>query len=317
MTQGIIEVVDKPESGDVGKVHYLQHHAVIQREKQTTKLRIVYDASARTKAVSLNDCLHTGPTFGQNIMDIFLRFRSHKVALAADIEKAFLMISMAERDQDALRFLWVDDVIKAIPNVVVLRFTQVAFGVSSSPFLLNATVKHYLERYCTEDPSFVNQFLQSIYVDDVAYGEDDDAAAFKLYRCSKLRLAEGGFNLRKFVTNSRRLMEQIDIDEGGTRLVCINVDTTTDDKFYAKSVLGGKSDPHGEEQKILGVCWNFIHDQLVFDLTDIAQYAATLEPTKRNIVGVSAKFYDSLGLVSPVTVQFKLLFKALCEAKLE
>ena len=50
-------------------------------------------------------------------MDIFLRFRSHKVALAADIEKAFLMISMAERDRDALRFLWVDDVSKAIPNV--------------------------------------------------------------------------------------------------------------------------------------------------------------------------------------------------------
>ena len=72
-----------------------------------------------------------------------------------------------------------------------------------------------------------------------------------------------------------------------------------------------------KEQKILGVHWNFIHDQLVFDLSDIAQYAATLEPTKRNIVGVSAKFYDPLGLVSPVTVQFKLLFKALCEAKLK
>ena len=42
-----------------------------------------------------------------------------------------------------------------------------------------------------------------------------------------------------------------------------------------------------------------------------------MEPTKRNTGGVSAKFYDPLGLVSPVTVQFKLLFKALCEAKLE
>ena len=112
-------------------------------------------------------------------------------------------------------------------------------------------------------------------------------------------------------------MKQIDIDEGDTRLVCTNVDTTTDDESYAKSVLGGRSDPHCEEQKILGVRWNFIHDQLVFDLTDIAQYAATLEPTKRNIVAVSAKFYDPLGLVSPVNVQFKLLFKALCEAKLE
>ena len=46
-----------------------------------------------------------------------------------------------------------------------------------------------------------------------------------------------------------------------------NDNTNADD---AKSVLGGSSDPHYEEQKILGVCWNFINDQLVFDLPDIA-----------------------------------------------
>ena len=94
----------------------------------------------------------------------------------------------------------------------------------------------------------------------------------------------------------------------------INVDMTTGDESYTKSVLGGRSDPCCEEQKILGVHWNFIFNQLVSDLTDIA---ATLEPTKRNIVGLSGKFYHPLGLVSPFTVQFKLFFKTLCEARLE
>ena len=74
---------------------------------------------------------------------------------------------------------------------------------------------------------------------------------------------------------------------------------------------------HYEEKKILGVCWNFINNQLVFDLSDIAQIAVTLEPMNRNKVGLSTNFYDPLGLVSPVTVQFKLLFKALCEGKVE
>ena len=62
------------------------------------------------------------------------------MALAADIEKAFLMVSMAEKDRDALRFLWIDDITKEDPEITNLRFMHVVFGVSSSLFLLNATI---------------------------------------------------------------------------------------------------------------------------------------------------------------------------------
>ena len=92
------------------------------------------------------------------------------MAFAGDIEKAFLNVSVAEEDRDVLRFLWVDDVTKESPEVVVLRFARVVFGVSSSPFLLNATVKHHIERYEEEDPGFVETFLRSIYVDDLSTG---------------------------------------------------------------------------------------------------------------------------------------------------
>jgi len=77
-----------------------------------TKLGIVYDASAKSGGSSLNDCLYAGPKFGQSIMDILLRFRMHRIALAADIEKAFLMVSVATHEKDVLRFLWVDDIKK-------------------------------------------------------------------------------------------------------------------------------------------------------------------------------------------------------------
>lgn len=109
LAKGIIEVVTDP--GDEGEnVHYLPHHVVIRSDKNTTRVRIVYDASAKSSGPSLNDCLHTGPKFDQKILDILLRFRSHRVALTADIEKAFLMISVTEKDRDVLRFLWVDDI---------------------------------------------------------------------------------------------------------------------------------------------------------------------------------------------------------------
>ena len=141
LQQGIVQ----PHADEVEKVHYLPHHAVVVRqEKKTTKLRVVYDASARSNGPSLNDCLHSGPKLDQKIFDFLLRFRLHRCAVMADIEKAFLMISMTQQDRDALRFLWFDDIFKPDPVQIVLRFTRVVFGVCSSPFLLNATIRHHL-----------------------------------------------------------------------------------------------------------------------------------------------------------------------------
>ena len=74
---------------------------------------------------------------------------------------------------------------KESPEVVVLRFARVVFGVTSSPFLLNATVKHHVERYEEEDPEFVETFLRSIYVDDLSTGGDTDEEAYQLYIKSK------------------------------------------------------------------------------------------------------------------------------------
>ena len=51
-------------------------------------------------------------------MDIILRFQIHKTALAADVEKAFLMISVSPQDRDVLRFLWVDDIHKKTPEII-------------------------------------------------------------------------------------------------------------------------------------------------------------------------------------------------------
>ena len=72
--QGIVEPVEDQSSVDVPGVHYLPHHAVIRRDKATTKLCVVYDASAKTSGPSLNDCLNPGLKFNQRILDILSRF---------------------------------------------------------------------------------------------------------------------------------------------------------------------------------------------------------------------------------------------------
>ena len=92
------------------KLHYLPHHAVMRHDKQTTKLRIVYDASAKCDEFSLNECLYTGSKFDQSILDILLRFRTQQVALTADIDKAFLMVSMSVERPQCASFPWVDDI---------------------------------------------------------------------------------------------------------------------------------------------------------------------------------------------------------------
>ena len=86
---------------------------------------------------------------------------------------AFLMVHMNETDKDVLRFLWVDDIDKTKPKVITLRFTRVMFGLSSSPLLLNATLKHRIEQYEQCDPDFTRKFLESIHVDGLTSGDSE------------------------------------------------------------------------------------------------------------------------------------------------
>ena len=315
LDKGMVEIVAKPTLAVSDRVHYLPHHGVVRQDKATSKLRVVYDASARSTGPSLNDCLYTGPKFGQSIFDILLRFRLQRVALTGDIEKAFLMVSVGERDRDSLRFLWATKPHVETPDIITLRFTRVVFGVSSSPFLLNATVNHHLRTYHETDPIFVDKFLSSIYVDDLVSGSNDVKSAYELYMKSKLRLAAAGFKLRKFVTNSEGLRQLIQGDELSSSGRMGEPTHAEEDQSYAKSSLGIKTEERPGISKVLGVQWDVAQDEFLLDIGDVASATEDCEPTKRSVVSISAKFFDPLGIVSPVTILFKMFCQQLCEAK--
>ena len=187
---------------------------------------------------------------------------------------------------------------KEHPEILTLRFARVVFRVSSSPFLLNATIKHHLEQFSSSHNSLVQNLLRSTYVDDnhIVTAASSEDLAYGLYVQAKDVLHRGRFNLRKFVTNSPQLQQRIN---------------------QAEDALGSTHRADPEEHKILGECWEPVTDRLTFDTGNIAHLASTLEPTKRNVISIFGRFYDPLGLLAPVIIRFKVFVQELCESKVE
>ena len=210
------------------------------------------------------ECLHKGPKFEQKILEILLRFRTYQVALTSDIEKAFLMVSVSECDRDVLRFLWVEDVNKEPPEIRVLRFARVVFGVSCSPFLLNVTLQHHLSQYRNSHLGLVEKLTNSMYVDDVISGAQSEEEAYQLYSTSKNILKQGGFNLRKFTTNSSSLQQRINIAKETDRVVEAKTEASDSSETYSNATLGTTQPTLPGEQKVLGVRWEIGSDRLCF-----------------------------------------------------
>ena len=133
------------------------------------------------------------------------------------------------------------------------------------------------------------------------------------------------------MSNSGHLTEQIQQNEAHISAPVISANTDhmkspsdlskedsviEGDKTYAKSMLGTTEETSGAEQKVLGVRWNFASDQFVLDLREIATLARNIELNKRNVVSVTAKFYDPIGFLSPIITEFKIFFQELCKARL-
>ena len=96
LEEGIIEEAEVPAEN---REFYIPHKAVIRDNAETTKLRIVYDASAKASnsSPSLNDCLDIGPPIQNQLWKVLVRGRFHAVAIAGDIKKAFLQVRISRR----------------------------------------------------------------------------------------------------------------------------------------------------------------------------------------------------------------------------
>ena len=287
LQNAIIEEINDKEISDKPR-HYIPHHAVITPEKSTTKLRVVYDASAKTKkgSLSLNECLHRGPVILEDLCGLLLQFRAKKIEIIADIEKAFLQVALKPQDRDVTRFLWLKDIngCATKDNIQTYRFTRLPFGIISSPFLLSGTISHHLE---LDAPDTAIQVKDDIYVDNLITGADNEKDALELYQNCKKIFGEASMNLRDWLSNSQEL----------------NCNFREDDKMEEKIT------------KVLGLIWNVKLDTLSIPTkTFIDMQMAT---TKRAVLTAIASIFDPLGLLTPATLHMKLFLQELWDRKMD
>ncbi|GBN34828.1 hypothetical protein AVEN_61683-1, partial [Araneus ventricosus] len=270
--------------------YYMPHRPVVKEGSETTKVRIVFDASSKQgNFYSLNDCLMPGPNLNPSILDLLINFRKHKIAFSADIEKAFLQIGIKENERDFLRFLYFD---KNNDNKLkCFRMTRVPFGVTCSPFILAATIKHHIKKF--KGNSEVHEMLDSsVYVDDLFYGGDSLEKAHQLSTDAVNVFREAGINLRKFQTNSTEL-KKIWIENNVT------------------------SETENDNRKILGLIWNVNTDTLKLEIDSLLEMIPNLKCTKRHILKTVAKIFDPVGFISPFVIRVKCLLQQLWELGLD
>ena len=290
LAQGIVEPA-KDEAK--GKEFYIPHKPVVRESAETTKMRIVYDASARAsgQTPSLNECLETGPPLQNQLWDVLVRNRFHAVAIVGDLRQAFLQVRIRESDRDALRFHWLKDL--ETREVEVLRFTRALFGLAPSPFLLAAVIQEHLHT-CKETQSradLVAEIERSLYVDDLISGNESVSQALQVKETAIEVFNDARFKLHKWHSNVQEL--EIETARAGD-----------EEQTYAKQQLGVKEG----ETKLLGLTWDKTKDNI-----HVSFPSQAAEPTKRGVLAKIAKIYDPLGLVSPITLTGKILYRDACD----
>ena len=125
----IIEPVPISEKTN-SKVYFIADHCVVRKKRETSKVRIVFDGSAKSpnQAYSLNDHLENGPNFIPPFFDMLIKFRSKPIGIVSDITKVFIQISVDPDDRNLLRLSFYEkeepEVIKLLKNLYVDYFAN-------------------------------------------------------------------------------------------------------------------------------------------------------------------------------------------------
>lgn len=221
-----------------------------------------------------------------------MRFRRHKIAFSADIEKMYLHVNLNKRHRDYQRIIWRKDSSESLKNY---RFTTLTFGINCSPYLAMATMQHHAKQESSEFPEACKIILQDSYMDDVSSGCDNVTEAIKLQKEVTQVLSRAGFPLRKWISNSEELMEKIPQSEK---------------ESVAVEVRGGFK----KFVTTLGIPWFFESDKIGFKG---AMGAGPGNLTKRTVLSELLSIFDPLGLLAPVTIYNKILMQQIWKQNID
>ena len=156
-----------------------------------------------------------------------------------------------------------------LPSGQPYQFTSLPFGLNCSPAVLHNVIQHHLRNESSE--TLARTLLDGLYVDDLVIGAESTAELSCLKDTAQNLFSRAGMNLRKFATSEVNLKEEW----------C----------------------PDLREVKILGILWNLQTDTISINVPQIEKNVTT----RRGLLSVAARTFDSLGLLSPWCIRFRFL----------
>ncbi|KAF0747151.1 Integrase catalytic domain-containing protein, partial [Aphis craccivora] len=266
-----------------GGQYYILHHAVQKVEGEVLKLRVVFDASAKCHSgVSLNQCLLVGPKLQQDIVDVLIGFRVHKVAFTTDICKMYRQIGVLPQYRGCQYILWRDT-----PQVSVKEYVlnTVTYGVNSAPYLAFRVLRYIADMECEGFPDVKNALYNQTYIDDICVGAGSVEAAKSLQSNLIDILARSGLQLKKWASNTPELLSQLQPEDCSGDPLAFEQDNAT---------------------QVLGMRWNHGDDYFSFSVNNFKMI-----PTKRGVLSMIARIFDPLGLLAPTIFYAKTIMQRL------
>ncbi|XP_076247767.1 uncharacterized protein LOC143187433 [Calliopsis andreniformis] len=270
---------------------YLPHFGVTNPHKPG-KLRLVFDAAARTDGVSLNDHLLAGPDMLNSLLGTLFRFRQGLIAFTGDIKEMFLQIKIRTEDQRAQCFLWRGKDRRRPPETYIM--TSMIFGAASSPcsalYVRNRNAEEFRETY----PHAAKAIIQKHYVDDYLDSVNTDEEAIKLIHDFTEAHRRGGFQIRNWSSNSQKVLSRL--PQATLMKGAVPLNSTT-----------------GMETRILDLQWAPTDDTLGFELNmkkglEMIVTGAQ-RPTKREMLRTIMSVFDPIGILAPLTIRSRMLLQ--------
>ena len=259
----------------------------IYHPKKPTKLRVVFDSSAKFDGVSLNDVLLCGPDLTNELLGVLLRFRREPVAITTDIEQMFFRFTVREEDRNFLRFLWHKDNDPS-KELVEYRMRVHVFGNAPSPAVATYCLRRSVEAADEDIQYFVRRHF---YVDDGLASVSTPEEGIDLLTRTQGVLAESGLRLHKFSSNSKEVVAALPPEDISAELRDVNLCMD-----------------NLPEQRSLGLIWDLHSDSFTF------RVGIEDKPfTRRGILSTLHSVYDPLGFASPVILRGRLLFRDITE----
>ncbi|UYV67005.1 hypothetical protein LAZ67_4003633 [Cordylochernes scorpioides] len=185
---------------------YIPHFGVTNPNKQG-RLRLVFNAAARSNGVSLNEALSKGPDLIRPLTSVLWNFRVHNIALTGDTTDMFHRVRVIKEEQCTQRFLLRNMNTSIEPDHYEMQVW--IFGATSSPCSAIHVKNENAMQHELVNHELAHAIVSDFYVDDCLMCADSEENCMDLRREFSEVNAAGGFHLCKFNSNSRVVIESI------------------------------------------------------------------------------------------------------------